>query len=178
MSRLSSSRTKLGVLLLTLSAAIAPVSATPPACQPTRPGLFMQAEHVVEVKILEVKTSRSAKDRTLSASATYEVVDVYKGTLKKGDRVKISPVCNRIENPVQGSFCRGSSDTELTGVHWQDDKPEMLTDRHWVLNLDRDNGRLRDLAFEKFHYGACFKKDDDVAAELRAEFDRMMRNVR
>lgn len=173
------------VMVVSSFAMISGSIASPPVCVPSHAGLFTAADAVVEVAVKEARARAEARqgEKRRFVSAVYEVVDVFKGRLADGDRVRLAKSC--IEKPVPREFlgypmvehyCRGDIGLTLDGVRLRGDVAEPDRSQTWVLFLERHAGEWRLISKSvSREFDRCLGTPDQVPLTNRRQFERLMR---
>jgi len=143
----------------------------------------------VVVKAVVIKSRRwSEGSATLHLVAKYKVLEVFKGDFHKDDILIVTDTCldkpvpeRMLGYPVVEDYCRGLIGLRLTGVNSRDGKPVMRssTKPSWILFLRKDirKGAPQQTWLEVSYtgfYGGCWQTRNDISADERAEFDRLL----
>lgn len=161
--------------------------ASPPACFPSPAGLFLAADAVVEVAVKDARAwvEMWSGERRRFVPADYEIVDVFKGQLAGGIRLKLTNSC--IDTPVPEEFkgypmteryCRGEIGLRLDGVRLRGGVAERADERTWILFLDRRTGEWRAISKStSFRPGPCIASPGQVPPKDQPQFERLMRSL-
>jgi hypothetical protein len=169
----------LGALLGAVSSGIA----SPPVCVPSLAGLFIAADAVVEAALTDAQARAETRrgERRRFVSASYQVVDVFKGRLADGERVRLVKSC--IDAPVPAEFagypmveryCRGDIGLDLDGVRLRGDGAEPDRAQTWILFLERHEGEWRPIAKSvSYRPDRCLETPERVPVKDRPQFERL-----
>ena len=182
------------VLFAALVGSISPsthTSASPPCCTRNDCAMFIDSDAVVSAMVKQSKR-RSEGKITLHLVATYQVLDVFKGNVRKGDILIVTDTC--IDEPVPEhvagypnveNYCRNGIGLHLTGVNSTDGSPAVKSgEKPKVIlflkkNIRKGAPQLTWLEMPRTSfYGGCWRSIEDISPEERERFDRFQQRLK
>ena len=160
-------------------------SASPPACDRNDVSMYNNFDAVVEAVVTQSR--RWSEGTTVHLVATYKVVDVFKGNVRKGttltatDRcIDESPPQHILGYPRVEDYCRGGIGLRLTGVDAKDGTPVTTSgERPNVLlflkkNVQTGSRKATWLEVSRTgFYGGCTQVLTDIPPGERERFEQM-----
>jgi len=162
--------------------------ASPAACQLTITDKFLFADLVVEVKVIK---SRRWKEGhiTLHLVAKYQVLDVFKGDVKKDSVQIVTTTCLKTNRPIDGllgyprvtPYCPGGLNIRLMGVDSKTGHPKKKGENalHWILFLKKDFRKgapqltWKEVSNTSFA-GGCRRDEKEIPNKMQEAFGRMI----
>jgi hypothetical protein len=163
--------------------------ASPAACHRNIADKFLFADLVVEAKVTK---SRRWKEgvTTLHLVAKYQILDVFKGEVKKDSVQIVTNTClekSRPNNDLLGypretPYCPKGLNIHLTGVDSKTGHPRKKGENtlHWILFLKKNFRKgasqltWKEVLNTSFHGGCSRGGEKEIPKKLQEEFRRMM----
>jgi len=162
--------------------------ASPAACQRNITDKFLFADLVVEAKVIKSRRWKEGHT-TLHLVAKYQVLDVFKGDVKKDSVQIVTTTCLKTNRPNDGllgypratPYCPGGLNIHLMGVDSKTGHPKTNGENalHWILFLKKDFRKgapqltWKEVSSTSFR-GGCGRGEKKIPKNLQEEFRRMI----